>query len=129
MTGRSPRLSPGQSQVAVDVGVMLTWTFIVVPSVVLLLLPWRRLLSTERALLLLGVGLVAALLTVALERLRQSLDTRRRFLDLLATQGSARALAEIGQRDAVETWYSMPFPGEERPMSPEQWAELKRICL
>ncbi len=111
MRVRSLGLSSGQSQVVVDVLVLLTWTFLVPALVTLSVSPWRRLLSTERALLLLGVGLAMAVLTVTAEAWRARRDRARRFADQLHLLGSL-----LEPKDIFE------------PMTPEQWRELERIC-
>jgi hypothetical protein len=99
-------------QTIVDVLVGLTWTLLVPPMVALALLPWRRLLSTERALLLMGVGLVMAVLTVAAERWRQRGDRAQRFTDELHIH-----------RGNMEA-----YPHGCIPLTREQWRELERIC-
>lgn len=89
-------LSRGRSLV-VDVLVLLTWTFVVPPIAMLALLPWRQLLPTGRLLLLMGVGLVMAVLTVTAELWRRRGDRAQRRFDAIAF-----ALRDAHQRAVVK---------------------------
>lgn len=127
MKGLSLRLSPGQSQVVVDLLVLLTCTFLLAPSTVLLLLPWRRLLPTERALTLLGIGLVMAVLTVAAELWRRRGDRAQRAVDAYRLAGvpivrvmgpllCGRCGARLTEGDPRHEWHGPvdgPTPGCE----------------
>jgi hypothetical protein len=118
-------LSRGRSLV-VDIGVILTWTFMVPPLVVLALLPWRRLLPTERALLLMGAGLVMAVLTVAAELWRRRGDRATQRLS-----GEFRMNADHAKHLAAHQAFVRRHrlhPVTYEPMTDEQWRELERIC-